>query len=720
MGSRWPQSGTWIVVPTSATADWHLVTTVLAAAATARVAVAGVGIGTPPGKRLLTHVATWADLHDGAKDPLRLADALRIIDALAHGHDLVLVVNAGGLLVPAGRTGWTMADLAAALGAPTVVVVGDDPRGVNYTTVEALEARGLASALVTVGDAPKSLPADPAGRIPAGVREVDPETARGFLDPALHAVPDAIGPRPARRSPRAPAGSGWPDNGPWVVAPASADADWESAVTVLAAASTARVAAVAFGVPGAPGVRPAAHLGSWVVLRDGAKDPVRPADAVAVTEALARTHELVLVIGTAGPLAPTGWTLLDLADALSAPVIVVTTGDPGEPGHVSRMIGAIEGRGLAAAIITAGDAPPGDATPEDATPGHATPGHATPGHAAPGQAAPGDAAPGHATPRHATPGHATTGDAAPGDDLSPVRPTGRIPADPGALDADSARALLDPRLHARPAPVPLPTPAQARMRTPSTRAGGVRAAILVLVIFVVMAVGAVGLAYLNRTTPDPEPPAGVGMPAAPQPHAERDDGYEDLCREFRLGGEPTRPGAEVSARVDAAWLRIESWLAARAPATHRALLPPAAGPDIDAAQRRMSVAFPPDLVASLLRHDGAESFAAVLPAGYRPMPVAEIVDNRAALCEVVSETPELSGTGWVPFADDVTGGFLLVDQRPGGHGRVGEFGKNGLDFEAWPVSVADLLEQTATSLETGRPLVGDVRPVVEDGFLSWF
>ncbi len=61
----------------------------------------------------------------------------------------------------------------------------------------------------------------------------------------------------------------------------------------------------------------------------------------------------------------------------------------------------------------------------------------------------------------------------------------------------------------------------------------------------------------------------------------------------------------------------------------------------------------------------------------------------------------------------------VVDQRPGNHGRVGEFfHEEGLNFARWPATLVELLEQTATALETGQT-GGGLRTTVEDGYLVW-
>ncbi|GAA2894604.1 dethiobiotin synthase [Pseudonocardia halophobica] len=77
---------------------------------------------------------------------------------LAGDHDVVLVEGAGGLLVRFTPDG-TLADIAAKLGAPVLVVAAAGLGTLNHTalTTEALAHRGLACAGVVVG----SWPAEP-------------------------------------------------------------------------------------------------------------------------------------------------------------------------------------------------------------------------------------------------------------------------------------------------------------------------------------------------------------------------------------------------------------------------------------------------------------------------------------------------------------------------------------------------------------------------------
>jgi len=88
--------------------------------------------------------------------PLDLAAAARYIGSLAQTRDQVLVEGAGGLLVRYDREGHTIADLAAALGAPVLVVVAAGLGTLNHTalTLEALAARGLKTAGVVIGSWP--------------------------------------------------------------------------------------------------------------------------------------------------------------------------------------------------------------------------------------------------------------------------------------------------------------------------------------------------------------------------------------------------------------------------------------------------------------------------------------------------------------------------------------------------------------------------------------
>ncbi len=85
--------------------------------------------------------------------PLRLETVALDIAALAQRYELVLVEGAGGLLVRFADDGWTLADLARALDAPTLVVASAGLGTLNHTalTLEVLAHRGVRLAGVVVG-----------------------------------------------------------------------------------------------------------------------------------------------------------------------------------------------------------------------------------------------------------------------------------------------------------------------------------------------------------------------------------------------------------------------------------------------------------------------------------------------------------------------------------------------------------------------------------------
>jgi dethiobiotin synthetase len=139
--------------------------------------------------------------------PLVLADVLAAVEELAAGHELVLVEGAGGLLVPMGDGGWTVADLALALGAPAVVVVRAGLGTLSHTalTLEALDRREVPAGVVVGGwpDRPglvhrtnlSDLTGELVGALPDGVGGWSParfrEQSADWLAPELHGSLDA-------------------------------------------------------------------------------------------------------------------------------------------------------------------------------------------------------------------------------------------------------------------------------------------------------------------------------------------------------------------------------------------------------------------------------------------------------------------------------------------------------------------------------------------------
>jgi dethiobiotin synthetase len=204
-----------------------VVTAAVAALAAGRVAVlkpaqTGVGPGEPGDLAEITRLVPGVTTRELARypdplapatasrraglPPVTPADAARAAKDLAVDHDLVLVEGAGGLLVRFDRDG-TLADVAAVLDAPVLVVAAAGLGTLNHTalTVEALRSRGLRCAGVVVG----SWPSEPdlaarcnladlpdvtgvplLGAVPEGSGGLDPA---GFADVARHSLAADLG-----------------------------------------------------------------------------------------------------------------------------------------------------------------------------------------------------------------------------------------------------------------------------------------------------------------------------------------------------------------------------------------------------------------------------------------------------------------------------------------------------------------------------------------------
>jgi dethiobiotin synthetase len=122
--------------------------------------------------------------------PLAIGDVIEAVRVSASIYDVVLVEGAGGLLVPMGEGGWTVAQLAVALRCPVVVVCRADLGTLNHTalTLEALDHRGVPASVV-VGSWPvepelvhwrnlTDLPGDLDGVVPAGAGDLVPSRFR--------------------------------------------------------------------------------------------------------------------------------------------------------------------------------------------------------------------------------------------------------------------------------------------------------------------------------------------------------------------------------------------------------------------------------------------------------------------------------------------------------------------------------------------------------------
>jgi cell wall assembly regulator SMI1 len=453
--------------------------------------------------------------------------------------------------------------------------------------------------------------------------------------------------------------------GPWFLSATSAGVDWRMAAESLVTAAGIRMAVLAFDT--ADQIDAATRL--------DVHDPggLTLAEATTLVRALVATHERTLVTaagqGALLPLGRDGWTLAELAAATGGTFLVVTGPGPDAVNHTTLTLGALAGQGVSASVVTIGEVD---------------------------------------------------------EEALPVTPAGRIPDPPEGDPAD----WFDPALRTAP-PVPPPV-------LPPRTVTGKRVVLGLVAVFVIMVLAVCGLAMRDPGETRVElspivgteqtasagwvtgPPVPLPVPAQPRRLA------TDACPQNAGRVTVTRPDATTTARVNAAWQRIEKWLAAHAPATARELRPGAPAGQVDAVQRQMSVAFPPDLVTSLRRHNGVTDQGFTLPPFFAPSSLGAIRGDWEVTCGVLAnqDTSWTDDEWWhkqfVPFASAGDGGSLVVDQRPGGHGRVGEFyPEDGTSFEKWPASVTELLEGTAQSLETGRAYARHYTPKVTDGRLYW-
>ncbi|MFF2776023.1 SMI1/KNR4 family protein [Streptomyces sp. NPDC058052] len=176
--------------------------------------------------------------------------------------------------------------------------------------------------------------------------------------------------------------------------------------------------------------------------------------------------------------------------------------------------------------------------------------------------------------------------------------------------------------------------------------------------------------------------------------------------------------------VQDSWNRIDAWLREHAPRTFATLRPPAGDEEIAAAQRELGVTLPPDLVASLLRHDGAlegpESFR--FRTGDRLLGVNGILRDTGFMRGIDQgldgETEDYWLHDYVKFGSyDVTSDGLLMDCRTGrgSFGAIGRFfDETGTSFGKAD-SLGDYLAELADTLERGQ----DAGVVTFNGRLLW-
>jgi cell wall assembly regulator SMI1 len=187
--------------------------------------------------------------------------------------------------------------------------------------------------------------------------------------------------------------------------------------------------------------------------------------------------------------------------------------------------------------------------------------------------------------------------------------------------------------------------------------------------------------------------------------------------------------------VQTSWARIVAWCREHAPATADAMTDRCSEAEIAAAEETIGERFPDDL-REFFRVVGGTTdgtyFGSVLPCGYAPMPMAQVLDTWRMMLDIrgsgLTEAGQIAGTQspswapqWVPIGGDDCGYHLVVDLRQGeARGCIMEFDKvEGCGFPPqWP-SVAAMLGEVADALEGNRVAFGH-RPRCEpDGRLFW-
>ncbi|MFH8803966.1 SMI1/KNR4 family protein [Streptomyces sp. NPDC017936] len=177
--------------------------------------------------------------------------------------------------------------------------------------------------------------------------------------------------------------------------------------------------------------------------------------------------------------------------------------------------------------------------------------------------------------------------------------------------------------------------------------------------------------------------------------------------------------------VQDSWNRIDEWLREHAPRTFATLGQPAGHKETAAAQEELGVTFPPDLIASLLRHDGAVDGAGAFRFSThdRLLGVAGILeDTRFMRCVAEDldeeETESYWHHGYVKFGSyGSTSDGLVIDCRPGrdSFGAVGRFfDETGTTF-GHADSLGGYLAELADQLERGQ----DGGAVTFNGRLFW-
>ncbi|GAA3445600.1 SMI1/KNR4 family protein [Planomonospora venezuelensis] len=261
--------------------------------------------------------------------------------------------------------------------------------------------------------------------------------------------------------------------------------------------------------------------------------------------------------------------------------------------------------------------------------------------------------------------------------------------------------------------------------TPPTReAGGM------LRTFCVAVVERTPPASGDGDVPEDSAPQAEDLSAAARGEAAEPSGTapDEDCRPGTGTPAVRKVNPRVTRAVNRQWARIERWLRANAPGSHRTLAPPARARTIAVAEAQMGLRFPDDLRASLLRHNGSVHAGRVWGFGFlmnESLGVRAIRDTWRGLCETdAGDGADDPRSDWwdgrmIPVGSDGLGNHLVVDsvrRDVGGTDHEGsmDFAPGGVRIRSYHA----LLKLTADALERGGS-IGFWKPVVVGGELDW-
>jgi cell wall assembly regulator SMI1 len=155
------------------------------------------------------------------------------------------------------------------------------------------------------------------------------------------------------------------------------------------------------------------------------------------------------------------------------------------------------------------------------------------------------------------------------------------------------------------------------------------------------------------------------------------------------------PPARAETSVPSLLARVDRWLAAHRERFHRGLLPGASESDLAALKEAVGASVPEELASLLHWHNGQ---SADVPGAF------EETWNLLSTSEIAKAKKELeaqASTGWIPFADNDNGSYLVIDTAQAGH-PVRSFWKGNPAHDIVAPSLAAWLQGFVAALEAGK------------------